>query len=108
MSDKVIQATEQSFENEIKTEQPVIVDFWAEWCGPCRALTPVIEELAGEYEGRVKIMKVNVDENQAVAARFQIMSIPTLVFLKGGNEVEKLIGAHPKNTIKSKIDGLLA
>lgn len=108
MSQSVVKANDQNFDQELKTTLPVLVDFWAEWCGPCRALGPVIDELAQEYQGKLKVMKVNVDDSQATAVKFQVMSIPTLVFLKNGQAVDKMIGAHPKDSLKSKIDAFLA
>lgn len=106
-SEQVIHATDSSFDQEIKTSVPVLVDFWAEWCGPCRAVSPIVDELAKEYQGKLKVMKINVDDNQSTAMKFQVMSIPTLLFLKNGQEVDKIIGALPKNQIKAKIDALL-
>src|SRR5574337_1999155 len=100
--------SDASFESDVlKSAEPVVVDFWAEWCGPCRMIAPALEELAGEYAGRLAVGKVNVDENRQVAARFGIRSIPTLLFFRDGNRVEQVVGAHPKGTIKAKIDQLL-
>lgn len=100
--------TDESFEAEvIKSESPVLVDFWAEWCGPCRAVSPIVDEIAKEYQGKLKVMKVNVDDNQGTAMKYQVMSIPTLLFLKDGQEVDKIVGALPKSAIKSKIDAIL-
>ncbi len=107
MAGNVVDATETSFENDIKADVPVLVDFWAEWCGPCRKIGPIVEELANEYEGKAKILKVNVDENSAIAQQFQVMSIPTLVFFKDGNKVDELVGAVPKNAIEEKLKALL-
>ncbi|HNV86449.1 MAG TPA: thioredoxin [Candidatus Omnitrophota bacterium] len=107
MSGNIVQATNETFNAEINVTGPVLVDFWAEWCGPCRALAPVLEEVAREYAGKVKVLKVNVDDNQETAMRFGVMSIPTMVFLKGGEEADKLVGAHPKSKIKEKLDALL-
>lgn len=104
MSEFVVQATDQSFDQETKTDLLVLVDFWAPWCGPCRAVSPLLDELASEYKGKLKIVKVNVDDNQDTAARFQVMSIPTLLLIRKGKEIDKIIGAFPKNTIKSRID----
>lgn len=96
---------DSSFEAEVlKSDIPVMVDFYADWCGPCQALMPVVEELAGDYEGKVKIVKVNVDESQQTAQNFGIMSIPALVFFKGGEEVSRLNGALPKDSLKEKLD----
>ena len=96
---------ESNFKQEvIESDIPVLVDFWAEWCAPCRMLTPVIEELAKEYEGRLKVCKMNVDEAPNTASNYKIMSIPTLVIFKGGEEVERMVGVMPKPDIAAKID----
>lgn len=100
--------SDASFESDVlKSAEPVVVDFWAEWCGPCRMVAPVLEELAAEYADRLVVGKVNVDENRQIAARFGIRSIPTLLFFRDGNRVDQVVGAHPKGTIKGKIDHLL-
>jgi len=98
-----------NFETEIeKSEGVSVVDFGATWCGPCQALAPVIEDLAGEYaEKGVKIAKVDVDESQDLAARFGVMSVPTIIFFKDGQKVDSLLGNQPKTTLKSKIDALV-
>lgn len=94
--------------NKALTQHPlIIVDFWAEWCGPCRMVAPVIEELAKEFHGNVVFGKLNVDENRQTATRFSIMSIPTLMIFKNGEAVDKIIGAVPKTTIKEKIEKYL-
>jgi thioredoxin 1 len=95
--------TDATFDETIK-EGVVLVDFWAPWCGPCRIVGPIVEEIATEYAGRAKVGKMNVDENNIVAQRFGIMSIPTLILFKDGIEVEKIIGAQPKEAITAKID----
>lgn len=86
---------------------PVLVDFWAEWCGPCKAVAPTLEELAGDYDGRLKVVKVDVDENREAATRFGIRSIPSLLIFKDGAEVDRIIGALPKQQLAEKIDGHL-
>ena len=99
--------TDQNFEAEVvKADTLVMVDFFADWCGPCKALTPIVEELAGEYEGKAKIVKLNVDESPETAQKFGVMSIPTLIFFKGGDEVERLTGALPKDVLAEKLDSL--
>ena len=92
----------------VASGKPFVIDFWAEWCGPCRALGPVIEELAAEYEGKVVIGKCDVDQNNDLAIKFGVRNIPLVVFVKAGGEMQdKLVGASPKDAIKAKIDALL-
>ena len=100
-----IQFTDANFDSEvIKSAQLSVVDFWAEWCGPCRAIGPVIDELSKEYAGKVKVGKVNVDENPQVSMNFGITSIPAILFIKDGKVVDKLVGAQPKANFVKKIE----
>jgi thioredoxin 1 len=103
-----IQLTDANFEAEVvKSEQPVLVDFWAPWCGPCRMIGPVIEELAKEYAGKVKVCKLNTDEAQDTAGKYQISAIPTILLFKGGKVVQQLVGLQPKEELKKHLDELL-
>lgn len=100
-----IELTDANFEEVVlKSEKPVLVDFWAEWCGPCRMVGPIVEELAGEYEGRAVIGKVNVDFNREVSMKFGIRNIPTLLVFKGGEVVDKQVGVAPKNVLAQKLE----
>ena len=101
--------TDETFEEEVlKSDTPVLVDFWAEWCAPCRIVGPVVDELAEEYKGKIKIGKVDVDANSQTPSRFGIMSIPTLMFFKDGNPVKTLVGAQSKETLKREIEQIIA
>ncbi|EKB50590.1 thioredoxin [Cecembia lonarensis] len=104
---KAIEITDANFEEILKSDKPVLVDFWAEWCGPCKMIGPIVEELAGDYEGKAVIGKVDVDSNPAVASALGIRSIPTLMFFKGGQVVDKQVGAVPKAVLSQKLDAVL-
>jgi thioredoxin 1 len=101
----VTAVTSGNFENEvIKSDIPVLVDFWAAWCGPCRMLTPVIDQLAEQYAGKVKVVKLNVDENPEISGKYQILSIPTVYLFKNGSKAEELVGARPKQSFEEMIN----
>ncbi len=101
----VIQLSDNNFEQEaLRSDLPVLVDFWAEWCGPCRMIGPVVEEVAREFDGRLKVAKVNVDESQSLAMKYNVMSIPTLLFIKNGEVVDQVIGAVSKDSLVAKIN----
>ena len=105
---KEVVLTDANFDEEVlQAETPVLVDFWAEWCGPCRMIGPIVEELADEFEGKIKVGKVNVDQNQGTAAKYGIRSIPTLLLFKGGDLAEQMVGAQPKNKIVESINKVL-
>ena len=102
-----LQITDANFEELLGTGKPMVLDFWAEWCGPCRMVSPIIDELAQEYEGRVTIGKMNVDENDDVVGRFGIRNIPPVIFFKNGEMVDKIVGATSKDKFKEKVENLL-
>ena len=104
-----VHVSEVSFESEvIQSTEPVLVDFWAEWCGPCKMIAPVLDELATEYDGKVKIGKVNIDEHQQIAINYGINSIPTLLFFKNGQVADQVVGMRSKRDLKASFDRVLA
>lgn len=108
MAEGILELTTLSWEREVLNSKGIVmVDFWAPWCGPCRIIAPTIEELAKEYGGKIKIGKLNTDENPELASRYGIMGIPTIMFFKNGQRVDQIVGVVPKSTLKSKIDSLL-
>ncbi|MCW2966572.1 MAG: trxA [Solirubrobacteraceae bacterium] len=108
MAGSLNEVTDNNFQAEvIESEKPVLVDFWAPWCGPCRVVAPVLEEIAGERDD-LRIVKLNVDENQQTAQTFQVLSIPTLILFKGGQPVKKVVGAYPKRKLEAELEPALA
>ena len=107
MAQGVAELTDESFETTVTGAQPVVVDFWASWCGPCRMLAPVVEQLAKDYAGKVTFAKVNVDDHTKAAAKLRIMNIPTLLFFKGGQEVDRVVGVVPREDLAKRVDRLL-
>jgi thioredoxin 1 len=109
MSDaKYITATEANFKSEVlESSQPVLVDFWAEWCGPCKMIAPTIEQLAADFDGKAKVVKVNVDEQPNLAQQYGVRSIPTLLFFRDGKVAEQLVGAAPKEALADKLTNLI-
>jgi thioredoxin 1 len=107
-SESVIHVSEGTFDAEVlKSDKPALVDFWAPWCGPCRAIAPVLDEIANEYKDKVKVAKVNVDENRTLAGNHGVMSIPTMILFKNGKVMDKLIGLVPKERLKELLDKAL-
>lgn len=108
-SPDVVTLEDGTFDSEVlKSEIPVLVDFWAVWCGPCRMVAPIVDEVSKEYAGKLKVLKLNTDENPDVAGKYRIMGIPTLMFFKDGKTVDQIVGAVPKSQLKTKIDTLLS
>jgi len=108
-SEAIIEVSDSNFESEVvKSDVPVLVDFWAPWCGPCKAIAPIVEEISSSYEGKIKVGKMNVDENQATTMKFGIRSIPTIIMFKDGEAVDQIIGAVPKGEIERVVEKSLA
>ena len=108
MSEKIVTLSDATFDEHVKaSDVPVLVDFWAEWCGPCKMITPVLEEIAEEQAGKIEIMKLNIDDNLEITRRFDVMSIPTLILFKDGEPVSRLIGAKPKGQLLEEISPYL-
>lgn len=109
MAEGMIEATTANWDTEVlKAQVLVMIDFWAPWCGPCRMISPTVEELAKEYGGKVKVMKLNTDENSEIASRYKIMGIPTIMFFKDGSKLDQIVGVVPKQQLKAKLDSLLS
>ena len=108
MAETILEIEDGNFEEEVlKSDKPVLVDFWAPWCGPCKAMTPIIEELAAEFEGKVKIAKCNVDDNPVTPGKFEVKAIPTLIFFKDGNVTDQITGMVTKAKIEDAINNML-
>lgn len=108
MSGNILYLNAQNFDKEvISSDKPVLVDFYAEWCGPCKMISPIIEQLANQYEGKAKIAKVNVDKNGPIAGKYGVMGVPSLVFFKNGKEINRLVGAQPKGQMTNILDQLI-
>lgn len=109
MSENITTVDQDSFEKAVlESQTPVLVDFWAPWCGPCRAVAPIVEELSKEYKGKVEFAKLNVDESPFVASKYGVMSIPTLMLFKGGKPMQHAVGLQPKEQLKKMLDRVLA
>lgn len=108
MGDNTITATDAGFDALINGDKPVLVDFWAEWCGPCRMVGPIVEEIAGEYADKMAVAKLNVDENPSTSHRYEVMSIPTLIVYQGGEVKKRIVGARPKAALVQELSEFLA
>jgi thioredoxin 1 len=108
MSEGILEVTSSNWDSEvIKAQGLVMIDFWAAWCGPCRIISPTVEELAKEYSGKIKVLKLNTDDNSEIASRYKIMGIPTIMFFKDGLKIDQIVGVVPKQHLKAKIDSFL-
>ncbi|TAK97235.1 MAG: thioredoxin TrxA [Verrucomicrobia bacterium] len=108
-SENITNLTQATFGSDVlKSATPVLVDFWAEWCGPCKMIAPVLDELAGEYQGKIKIAKVNIDNEQSIAAEYGVRAIPTLLLFKNGQVTEQIVGARSKRDLKASLDRAIA
>jgi len=108
MAGSVVELSDSTFEQEVtKSSIPVLVDLWAAWCGPCRVIAPIVEELAGTYQGKMKMGKLNVDDYPQLASRFRVMNIPTLLLFKGGQEVDRIVGVVPKEELTRRIERVI-
>lgn len=108
MAEGVSEVTTSTWDDEvIKSQGLVMIDFWAAWCGPCRMISPTVEELSKEYSGKIKVLKLNTDENSDIASRYQVMGIPTIMFFKDGIKLDQIVGVVPKQFLKSKIESFL-
>ncbi len=108
-SEKIVHVTDATFDQEVlKSDKPVLIDFWAPWCAPCRAIAPHIDALASEYEGRLKVVKINVDDNPQTAVKYGVRGIPNLLIIKGGQVKEQIVGAVPKTALVRAVDGAIA
>jgi len=104
MAENTMTATDAAFNDLINGDKPVLVDFWAEWCGPCRMVGPIVEEIAGEYAGKITVAKLNVDENPQTAMQYDVMSIPTMIVYQDGAEKKRIVGARPKHALLAELD----
>jgi len=104
MAENTMTATDAAFDDLINGDKPVLVDFWAEWCGPCRMVGPIVEEIAGEYAGKISVAKLNVDENPQTAMQYDVMSIPTMIVYQDGAEKKRIVGARPKHALLAELD----